>query len=255
MNALGYYIGNLPPEGHGNASKDLVDDDVFIGVEWEIEASNKHEPPRSPYFKVEPDGTLKNNGAEYYFSSPFRGRKALSAIETFYKNSDFNLWDASVRCSTHLHVDCRGLTENEVILYILLLASNDEALYAITDSMYRMESPFAIQSWNNPFFWDEVRKFRNDNFHTVMCSYSSDRKYTSINLINLFKPHRGRTGSPLGTIELRHSRCITEKRVLLDFVNLALSLRKQSLGTTDPFNDFAKIKSPKQNYISKIIGK
>jgi hypothetical protein len=165
---------------------ECVNADMFIaGVECEIE-DVKH-VPKSAYFNVDKDGSLRGHGYEF-ISKPLLENELLHAFDglhkalTFHGESD----PFSFRTSTHVHVNCLALDPEQIRNIILMYALFEE------------------------FFFAMAKPERRDNIHCVPLTethlpgvYPRDlhgmldrwSKYTALNLKRI---------PDLGTLEFRH---------------------------------------------------
>jgi hypothetical protein len=160
--------------------------DIFIaGLECEIESIRN--PAPYGIFQVTTDNSLRNQGYEFVSVPAPRdvledGFKELHASLKFY--TEFEPF--SPRTSTHVHVNCLELTDEEVRTMVLLYALFEE------------------------FFFMMVKPNRKDNIHCVPLTFTPLpmhykkplnvfikvwSKYTALNLKRLVD---------LGTVEFRH---------------------------------------------------
>lgn len=175
-----YQIFNLPPceEVDGAA--------VFIaGMECEIESLDGEQHFQG--FNTTSDGSLRNNGMEFV-SYPFQKQPLLEAFKNLHDKIEYVRYEDafSERTSTHVHVNCRSLTDEQTKNIILLYALFEEFFFVVAGphrkhnihcvpltftylpSIYKMELVALVYRWH---------------------------KYTALNVLPLQK---------YGTIEFRH---------------------------------------------------
>lgn len=157
----------------------------MAGMECEIEAV--YSKKDFPYFKVTEDGSLRNDGVEF-ISKPL----TRTALNTAFRNlhASIQYTDKKVafspRTSTHVHINCRTLSDDQCRTLVLLYALFEEVFFSLVSPSRRgnihcvpltetyLPSKYAL------------------NINGMRQSWS---KYTAINLVPL--------GS-LGTVEFRH---------------------------------------------------
>lgn len=170
---------------------------IFIaGIECEIECIGSKK--NTGIFRATEDGSLRNDGVEYISEPTTRPnlvhefRNLHATIDNYDRSKCF-----SPRTSTHVHVNCRPFTMEQVKNLVLLYALFEE------------------------FFFTMVSKDRRHNIHCVPLTetflpnlYRRDlgsmvegwHKYTAFNLLPLVKQ---------GSVEFRHLQG-TDDPVLLD---------------------------------------
>lgn len=220
---LGDYIGN-PAEVDVLPHKKLIDGGMTapIGLEFEVEDYDNNPFYSTKYWDMVADNSLRHDGMELVLKKPLKGNALVNAISELYDHG-MDEWSLSVRCSTHVHVDCRMLNVKQLILFYLLLLEYDEEFYRISDSEHRRQSPFAVMCWNNYNVIQGLKQLLNIEtseltINLLVDAINMSAKYRSINTTALRK---------FGSIELRHSRCIDEEETLYLYINLALTLHNK----------------------------
>jgi len=157
----------------------------MAGMECEIEAVSSKKD--FPYFKVTEDGSLRNDGVEF-ISKPLNRQALTAAFRNLHASIQYTDKQVafSPRTSTHVHVNCRTLSDDQCRTLVLLYALFEEVFFSM------------------------VKAERRGNIHCVPLTEThlptkyvlsingmrqSWSKYTAINLVPL--------GS-LGTVEFRH---------------------------------------------------
>ena len=220
------------------------DPSCWVGVEVEVEKINQAWPPSAviaangfynidaktyPHFpylwlwKTENDNSLKENGVEY-ISLPMRGEMiyaALKSLECFLdmSNPDHTF---STRCGTHIHVDCRNLTIEQVVKFIFLYMIVEAGIYKQAGKD-RAGNPFCVpllhakHYQNLPILY---HSFRSGNIDRVINVLKSWTKYTGCNLLSLVSK---------GTIEFRHYSGTIDTDFLMKQINMIQSIRSNAI--------------------------
>ena len=186
--------------------------DELIGIEIEVE-NIKDTVPIEAYWEFKQDNSLRNNGAEFV-SIPLQVKQIQSALEhlytCLYKN---NNPDFSNRTSTHIHVNCRDLTQDQLYNFILLYAIFEKHFYKSVGTR-RTNSIFCV-----PLF----RTNQLSKLHEVVYRLSPNwHKYCGLNLLPLLQ--NSVTGC-YGTIEFRHLFGTYNQQDILKWINDILCLR------------------------------
>lgn len=99
-----------------------------VGVEIELE-NIRESYPASRYWRTESDGSLRDNGCEFVFRGPLGGKnlfEALIEVDSFlHKNNPSGSW----RCSTHVHVDVRDMTAQQLKYMFLAYLVYEQMLF------------------------------------------------------------------------------------------------------------------------------
>lgn len=199
----------------------------LAGVEIELENLGEVSHPRFQYWSSKEDGSLRNGGIEYVCSSPWGGRDLYNAaieIDSFLFN---NAPDETWRCSTHVHVDVRDMTEEEVKKMILAYLFYERPLFRCS-GFHRYRNNFCVALGFAQEYIDVLSdSWNKENFlsHVVV----NWNKYTAMNLCPM---------TSFGSIEFRISEAKWRKGKLIRLVNRFLSLKeiaKNFEGTDEEF--------------------
>jgi len=204
-------------EMFGLRSKKVLDvpDGVYMGIECEIENISHH--PDSPRdFGITTDNSLRNNGLEF-ISTPQKPPRLLNSFKLLHESLEYydnNEDPFSSRTSTHVHLNCRHMTDSQVKQMLLLYALFEKYFFLMVDSS------------------------REDNIHCVpLCqTYLNQRykqsldqlvynwhKYTAFNLLPL---------KTQGSVEFRHLHGTDDSALLARWLSCIEEL--QALATTEP---------------------
>jgi hypothetical protein len=148
----------------------------LIGVELEYEGVKSMPESRElAGWSATSDGSLRDGGIEFRFSSPAGGLEAAKRIRRIKRLQASGKWKTSRRTSMHVHVDCMDLTIGQVFNVLSVYALLEPVLFNFVDKA-RVISPYCV-----PFFRSdsgEVGKLYN--FHKGMEQYNSTSLYNSV---------------------------------------------------------------------------
>lgn len=199
-----------------------------LGVELELEgftssATELASRHLAPLWTVKGDGSLRNGGVEFVTNGGLGGQQLHAALERITTLLATRVdYDASLRCSTHMHVNMKDFTVPQVAAFLMVYAACEPVLFAHCGN-YRRSSNFCVPVGDSlPFhktligrMYDDVVKTRYAAKHT--------QKYTALNLQPLFGSERIRA---LGTVEFRGGRPLTTMTEFLTQANLLLSIKE-----------------------------
>lgn len=202
-----------------------------VGVELEVE--NFPNPPRRlRYWNLHDDGSLRNNGIEFVFKGPLGGQDIFSAITELDSVMFSNKPDLNIRCSTHVHVDVRDMTVDQVKRFIIAYAFFETFLFR-QSGFYRLKSNFCVPLSVAEGMVEILARYWNNRSQSDFISYiqNSWDKYCAINLIPM---------AHFGSIEFRMSEAKSRKGQLLRLVNRFLALRELAIESTLDSTDFIR---------------
>ena len=183
-----------------------------------------------PLWTTTQDGSLRNGGVELITNGGLGGEQLYAAFERVHSLLERINYDASWRCSTHMHINMRDFTVNQVVRFMLVYAACEPVLFAHCGK-FRFSSNFCVPIAESlPFhkklisrLYDNVVKSRSAAQHTV--------KYTAMNFQPLFGD--GRSRPALGTVEFRGGRPMTTTPEFVLQANLLLSIKQFVRESTD----------------------
>ncbi|MGL5013646.1 MAG: hypothetical protein ACRC6V_05060 [Bacteroidales bacterium] len=188
---------------------------IGCGVEIELENVSNTNQLQSEFWVTTADGSLRNNGREFVFNGPRGGSELFLAcidLDSFLVKQNP---DASWRCSTHVHVDMRWATVEQLKKVIVANIVYEKFLFRMSGmNRYRNNFCAAIgfaqdqlntlaQHWN----------WRDEDF--VRGVSGTWDKYSALNLRPL---------STFGSIEFRSSNAEWRKGKLIRLCNRFLGL-------------------------------
>lgn len=210
----------------------VVDNSTYVGIEVEVEGVKKAELIKHqvlPMWSMVADGSLRNNGIEFV-SVPIRGDQiyqSLVVLDHFLKKNCRPVF--SERTSVHVHMGVRKLNIEQLFVLILTYLIVEKVLFKfvekcgfsrennifcspITDSKYYLHLSNLFYCWNKEQYGAFLKN-----------TTAFWKKYTAFNLLPLVEK---------GTLEFRHMGGILDTQVLMNWINLILSLKKFSYTTT-----------------------
>lgn len=214
-----------------------------VGVELELEGFTSHDIEIArrhldPLWTVTSDGSLRNGGVEFITTGGKGGETLHQAFERMINLLDNRVsFDASWRCSTHMHLNMLDFTCNQVARYMLVYAACEPVLFALAGKG-RRSSNFCTPLGDSLTFHKRlIARLYDDTVANRLASQNTS-KYTALNFQPLFGNSNVR---PLGTIEFRGGRPMTSMQELLLQTNLLLSI-KDFVRTFDGTEDAMLVK-------------
>lgn len=201
---LSKYIGLL-----GNTP--MVSPPTYVGVEIELEHCNFDNKIPPTWDKVE-DPSLKIGGMEYVIR-PIQVKYLEVELLRLFRGIPES--KPTIRCSTHVHLNVRDFTLEELEKFLILYLVFERSLYRVSGD--RWNNNFCVPLYNYPmairqlFMYLSKGKFCEEWY-----------KYFGLNL----SPIYGGESSKIGTVEFRHLRGTKEIGLILLWVNLIVSLKR-----------------------------
>lgn len=200
----------------------------LCGVEIELE-NLRIERPRFNYWTAKGDGSLRNNGMEFVFTSPWGGVDLYNAaieIDSFlFDNNPEDTW----RCSTHVHVDVRNMTVPQLKRMFLAYLVYERVLFKCS-GWHRYKNNFCLALG----FAQEMLATLSNNWNKDDTEFLNNitgawDKYSAMNLLPM---------TSFGSVEFRISEAKWRKGKLIRLANRFLSLKEVAMsfdGTDDEF--------------------
>lgn len=199
----------------------LVLNKCYLGVEVEMEGvrrGNLHEEIQA-WWKIKDDGSLRNNGTEFCFLAPYRGRDIITAIDVLFKHKQDD-WDPSIRCGIHVHLDVRNLDFDQLAALATLYTCLESPIFHFAGEA-RKRNHFCLP-WNSA---TEISTSLYQLAHAVeedvvKAALGRFHKYSALNFesINRF-----------GTVEFRQLPSTTDAARVLRWCNIVLAMKKYVL--------------------------
>lgn len=210
-----------------------------MGIELELEGFRGRDQEEAQSFlgeawHVTGDGSLRNGGVEFVTAG---GKGGVDLHAAFVRINDLLArvqYDASFRCSTHMHLNMQDFTFNQVARFMLAYTCVEPVLFTFCGN-YRRSSNFCVPIAESlPFHKKLIARLYDDAIGSH--SGAACNKYTAMNFLPLFDG--GRDRPPLGTVEFRGGRPLTTTGEFIKQANLLLALKKYVRdfnGTDDEF--------------------
>lgn len=168
-----------------------------VGLEIEVEGDKLLNYPPSPW-KAEHDGSLRGESLEYVLTAPIiraHVRPALKNLEMGLADNNATIYDTG-RCGVHVHVNCQGMTEEEVYCFMVLYFVCEPLLVRWCGAD-RMNNLFCLQAGDaEGLIYDLLRNVRSGGLKSGVLR-DSDIRYSALNTQALFK---------FGSLEFRSMR-------------------------------------------------
>lgn len=218
--------------------------DRYIGLEKELESMEMIRWPDSiKYWRVDEDGSLRNNGRELKFTKPLKNNGIILAIKELDKlfKNNFSTPTHSIRTSDHFHVNIRDFNEEELKNLHQNIMVLEQTLFNLGKLKFdRKHNPYCIPHW--VYFQEYTNAFPGES----ISSYFELPKYLSMGFNARF-----------GTIEFRMFESSTTITEILRRINTLLELvdnSKHTVYTGGDLGSFARKLLPKSfKYISRHL--
>jgi len=138
------------------------------GIEVEIEpAAGTNLPQRldntnSPIWEMHNDGSLRNGGLEFVLRQPLPYDAIQEAVNNLYKQLGINLC-ASIRTSTHVHMNIRGMRFNTLVSVLVLYYALEDVITTWCGP-HRVGNLFALRASDVPQIINNWRDFFEDKY-------------------------------------------------------------------------------------------
>lgn len=218
--------------------------DRYIGLEKELESMEmiRWTDPLK-YWKVDEDGSLRNNGKELKFAKPLKNNGIILAIKELDKifKNNFSTPTHSIRTSDHFHVNIRDFNEGELKNLHQNILVLEQSLFNLGKLKFdRKHNPYCVPHW--VYFQEYTNAFPGGSIE----DYFILPKYLSMGF-----------NAKFGTIEFRMFESSTTITEILRRINVLLELvdnSKKIVYTNNDLGSFARKLLPKSfKYISEYL--
>lgn len=190
-----------------NNKYQIVDKNTYIGIECEVENAEIR-TKTEPYWNVTQDGSLRNQGLEFT-TLPIKAYRVEQALYTLFNYILTPRYVHSERCSTHIHINVRTLTLQQLETLVLTYMIFEKALFNWVKNG-REKNIFCVPLYDITL----TQKLSNNIQEIYNLQWS---KYTALNLKPILT---------MGTIEFRHLHGTSDIKTIITWINLLLSLKK-----------------------------
>lgn len=229
---LSHITGILPETFAFTPWHGLVLPVCAMGVEVELEGyyDNVLEDFRSklePYWSTKNDNSLRNGGIEVVFPRPLFGKDVKQAIEVLERTTAKFPPVISERCSTHVHLDVRDLSTEQLIRLVLLYTMYEKAIVQYHGGV-REKNIFCLPFYVAPANLSNIGLVLHHLDRTADARellYRIGSKYSALNLRALFD---------YGSVEFRHMPGEVQAARLLEWINIIQCFKKAAIDIDVP---------------------
>jgi hypothetical protein len=189
----------------------VVQQNYIFGIELEMENITRPmaEASYESYWSATTDNSLRNNGVEFV-SVPLKAFQIEYALDQIQSLNPKYQPVFSERTSTHVHMNVRDMTMDQIIGLVLTYIAVEKALFKVVGHD-RDKNIFCIPL-NNTDYFTLIR----DLLKNPQSTLRNWEKYSALNLLPL---------SSKGTVEFRHLAGTWNKQEILRWTNLLSYLK------------------------------
>lgn len=189
-----------------------------IGLELELEGRRlpsvyTGSPQGRVTWVVHEDGSLRNGGREYVLSEPCDRKQVKPLLTDLFTNitEQGGRVANSTRCSTHVHLNMRGVKLNQLASFVALWGCFEDVLSNYCGES-RAGNLFALRLSDSQFAVDQwERAFRKGIF-----TFQREYRYLALNPVCL---------QTFGSLEVRTMRGVDNADEAVNWVNLLTALK------------------------------
>lgn len=197
----------------------VIPSQQLIGIEVEVENVSSGDLPRGSVWRIETDGSLRNNGMEY-ISAPIMASEAPMALSQLLVDVLRQSCHFSPRTSVHVHLNVQDMEVVTVQDMVMLYAVFERLFYRFA-GRGRIRNIFCVPI-------TETSLMAGMTEQALGAGWS---KYTGLNLV----PIRGSTGTgdtAYGTVEYRQMHGTFSVDKLCMWIDLITTLKEFVLKTS-----------------------
>lgn len=216
LDVLGKRQRYLPKPGE---SKNLAESGVLCGIEIELEefrGNNDKVAGLEGWWDEHAEGSLVQ-GREFVLFPPRNGAELDKGVDKFF-DAGFR-YTGGERTSVHIHVDMLdGTTVGQFRAMFALTYLIEGAIYRVADENRKWGGYSSPLIDMGPERLNKILNGKtNGVFHAGLVGKVHEDKYYGFNAVSLTKH---------GTLEFRYFPCTDDKRVMYQWVNLCLEIKK-----------------------------
>jgi len=194
---------------------ELEDSSALVGVEIEGEGRRRGtiRDNLSAFWRVEADGSLRNNGFEVVLNEPLGGeslRQALSEVPDALRGTSFTF-----RTSVHIHLDVADLSMdalNRLLFYYTIL---EKDLFNWVGNG-RDQNPYCVPFYRQNNIIYSMMEALNGRYGELV----NEERYSAVNCDALKK---------FTSLEFRHMYGTRSYTTIMNWVNILLAMRKAAI--------------------------
>lgn len=231
MSTIGNIVGFSSPTMTYEEDDSLVLPKCLIGVEVEAEnvqfnSSKETDYLRDVGWRLDHDGSLRDNGCEFILHSPLFGKDLVTSIQELCKIGNEKKFSMSERTSVHVHLDVRDMKPSCLSRLISLYLVFEKALYRFSSDNKREHNIFCIPYYLSDFNIHRLHYLVNNgdeiNRNKLYSSFSAFQKYSGLNIMSLFN---------FGSLEFRHLSGTLDSEKIIEWINIIQSMKKYAINS------------------------
>jgi len=235
--------------------------ECFIGIEVEVE--NIYNPTKNKdalnIWDITEDGSLRNWGREFV-SLPIPAKYARYALDKLMEAlEEENEPQFTSRTGIHIHVNVQDMNINQLVSLVLLYYVTERLLYRFV-GRERKNNIFCVPLQNTNYFLQiynavkinnkEETEAEPEDLYTFKSIVEDWKKYLGLNLLPILR---------YGTVEFRHLYGTQDVNLIVNWINIILSLKKAAMEVTNFENLVTtlvnlNVKSEYHNFLGRIFG-
>lgn len=216
-----------------------------IGIEIEVEHENPPNLENIPkWWRVEHDGSLRVNGAEYVLNNPLSPEGACEAVDLIgaFIDKDNKVLDTG-RAGVHVHVNVSDLTVTQYINF-LCLCHIVEPIIVNWCGDYRIGNLFCLRLKDAEFLTDKICEFLDSE--DINRLYTDLIRYSSINL---------KATPQYGSVEFRAMRSDGNWEDIKIFIEVLSHIKEVARQADNPIQIVGEFSgSEKRAYLEALLG-
>lgn len=245
---VGTIVGHAPPVRAFGETTELVSNNVFVGLEIELEGLGSIVPSahaslqEGGLWTVTDDQSLRNGGKEFIMmergtGQPLMGADIIRALDQFKVFIDAQ--EAankgpveSTRTSIHVHIDARDLEIDELKRFMLLYYTFEDILFRWVGGERRASQYCRPAATHQDVVYRAASLISSASNSGINLDLGN--KYDALNFLSLRN---------LGTIEIRMMRATWDVAIIKQWLNLLLLLRTACKDETLEVDEFPELAS------------
>lgn len=187
--------------------------DGDVGIELEIEGSRL---PRSVSgipgceWEVKEDGSLRN-GLEYVTSGPIDHSIVPAGVTHLYDALSSSKLNLSTRCSTHVHINLKGMNFGQICSFVILWSCFERVLTEWCGPT-RVNNHFCVSLVDSKRMVSDWTAF----FTEGLVNFQNDRRYASLNPMSMDR---------FGSLEIRTMEGCSSPVRVVKWVNILMAIK------------------------------
>lgn len=199
----------------------------LVGVEVELEGTERMLNPNDEYWRVTNDGSLRNNGREFVFREPLYGVAIRDALADLQHHIDGGRPQLSERCSVHVHINISDLTTLQLHKFLILYLIFERVLVKYHKTT-RENNIFCVPFYKAPRDIAVIDALMSEDVDTIHNMFTHFNKYYAVNLEAVRE---------FGSLEFRHMGGCLDMADVFKWIKIIMYLKKASIDENyNPYN-------------------